>query len=208
MPPVIADVFAAAADRYVDTTIGAWEFARGKLTRRRCLRGPVTPPIPPGQTCVDIGCGQGLTLAAFIEARRQYQTVAWPLPPRRFSRAWSESSVRRAAAAIARDALGGDADITQARAPEGLPVVLDSVTDRRPPHDARRGPGVAPHVPFARGCRTVAYCSFARPCRCGVGFGRSDSEPPHGDSFRHIGTGLSLPRAREWRDVFQRLGGP
>ena len=126
VPPVVADVFSAAADRYLDTTVVAWEFARGKLRGDGVYAALLTQHMGEGGTCVDIGCGQGLALAAFIEAQRLHQAGKWPLaPPPHFTRLVG-IEMRRRAAAIAGDALDGDADIFQGRAPEGLPDHLSA----------------------------------------------------------------------------------
>ncbi len=73
------DVLMAAADRYLKGGIVAWEFARGKLRGdpiyREVLGGGV---LTSGASLVDIGCGQGLTLAALAEARRRAAAGRWP----------------------------------------------------------------------------------------------------------------------------------
>lgn len=73
------EVLNAAADRYLDGGIIAWEFARGKLhgdpIYREVLRGGL---LASGPALIDIGCGQGLTLAALAEARRRAGTPDWP----------------------------------------------------------------------------------------------------------------------------------
>src|SRR5437867_3272594 len=67
--PVFASLVRKASDRYVGTSITAWEFARGKLrgdpVYRQTLCGGV---LPSGRTLVDLGCGQGLMLALLAEA--------------------------------------------------------------------------------------------------------------------------------------------
>ena len=73
------EVLMAAADRYLQGGIVAWEFARGKLRGdpiyQEVLSGRL---IASGQVLVDIGCGQGLMLAALAEARRRSVAGAWP----------------------------------------------------------------------------------------------------------------------------------
>ena len=66
------DAFAAlvarAADRYVSTSITAWEFARAKLQRDPVYRAVLCGGwLTSGDTLVDIGCGQGLMLALLAE---------------------------------------------------------------------------------------------------------------------------------------------
>jgi uncharacterized protein (DUF2062 family)/SAM-dependent methyltransferase len=113
LPPALDAVFTAAADRYMDTTITAWEFARGKLRGDGVYAALFTGILPSGGTFVDIGCGQGLTLAALIEGQHL------PGAPRF---AWLVGiETRRRVSAIARAALGSKAEIVNAYAPEGLP---------------------------------------------------------------------------------------
>src|SRR6185295_11197148 len=68
-----------------------------------------------GGTLLDVGCGQGLTLALLAEARRAADAGAWPPgspPPPRFDR-MTGIETRRRAAASARAALDGDAEIIE-----------------------------------------------------------------------------------------------
>ena len=69
--PLFDAVARAAADRYVTTSITAWEFARGKLRGDPLYRDVLTGGwLPSGGTLLDIGCGQGLMLALLAEAER------------------------------------------------------------------------------------------------------------------------------------------
>ncbi len=67
-----------ASDRFLDSGITAWEFARGKLSGIRCMprRSPRSSPLPPG-TLLDIGCGQGLMLALVAEAQHTAGRGEW-----------------------------------------------------------------------------------------------------------------------------------
>jgi len=103
-----------AADRYVESSITAWEFARGKLRIDPAYRAVLSPDLlSGGRTLVDIGCGQGLTLALLAEARHACEEGRWPdrrpAPPQ-FDRMIGIES-RRRVAAIARAALVGAADV-------------------------------------------------------------------------------------------------
>lgn len=71
-----------AADRYVDGSFTAWEFARGKLRADPVYRAALTAArLPSGGTLVDFGCGQGLMLTLLLEAAEAWSTGAWPAPP-------------------------------------------------------------------------------------------------------------------------------
>jgi uncharacterized protein (DUF2062 family) len=108
-----------AADRYVASGITAWEFARGKLAMDPVYRAAVAGALlPDGGTLVDIGCGQGLTLALLAEARTAYEEGAWPAgwpPPPRFDRMVGIEA-RPRVASMARTALEPDAEVLQADA--------------------------------------------------------------------------------------------
>ena len=117
--PVFASLVRKASDRYVGTSITAWEFARGKLrgdpVYRQTLCGGV---LPSGRTLVDIGCGQGLMLALLAEARRTFASRAWPADsqaPPQFARMVGVEH-RRRVARLASHALAGEADIVEADA--------------------------------------------------------------------------------------------
>ena len=115
--PLFADLVRRTSDRYLAGSITAWEFARGKLRMDPVYRAALSPDLlPPGGTLVDIGCGQGLTLALLVEARRAFiehrWPAAWPEPPR-FDRLVGIET-RPRPAAIARRALDGDAEVVHA----------------------------------------------------------------------------------------------
>jgi SAM-dependent methyltransferase len=108
------DLVREASDRYTLSSITAWEFARGKLRRDPLYRAAVCDGLlPSGGTLVDIGCGQGLTLALLADASRRFQAGQWP-------RAWHDPpqyarligvETRKHVADLARLALGADAEI-------------------------------------------------------------------------------------------------
>jgi len=105
-----------AADRYVSTSITAWEFARGKLRGDPLYRTVLTEcRLPSGGTLVDVGCGQGLMLALLAECEAARRAGAWPSswpPPAVFDRLVGIET-RRRVAAIARRALDGVATIVE-----------------------------------------------------------------------------------------------
>lgn len=76
-----------ASQRYRASGVAAWQFARGKLRGDPLYRAVWQGPWIDGGTLLDIGCGQGLMLAVFDEARRQLTRA---------------SADRRTAAALAR----------------------------------------------------------------------------------------------------------
>jgi len=109
-----AELVRRAADRYLDASITAWEFARGKLRMDPVYRAALSPDLlPSGGTLLDVGCGQGLTLALLSEARHAAERGVWPAawpPPPRFERLVGIET-RHRVAAIAQRALEGDADV-------------------------------------------------------------------------------------------------
>jgi uncharacterized protein (DUF2062 family)/SAM-dependent methyltransferase len=111
-----AELVRRAADRFLDSSITAWEFARGKLRMDPVYRAALSSELlPSGGTLVDVGCGQGLTLALLTEARlaaeRGEWPAGWPLPPR-FDRLVGIET-RHRVAAIARIALDRDAEVIE-----------------------------------------------------------------------------------------------
>jgi uncharacterized protein (DUF2062 family) len=117
--PVFAELVRRASDRYVATSITAWEFARGKLRGDPLYRTVLTSGmLPSGGLLVDVGCGQGLMLALLAEAALEWRQRTWPseLPaPPLFDRL-AGIELRPHVAALARRALAGDAEIVEADA--------------------------------------------------------------------------------------------
>jgi uncharacterized protein (DUF2062 family) len=111
-----AELVRRAADRYAGASITAWEFARGKLRGDPIYRATLSADVlTSGGTLLDVGCGQGLTLALLAEARRAVDAGTWPPgspPPPRFER-MAGIETRRRVTAIARAALEGDAEIIE-----------------------------------------------------------------------------------------------
>jgi uncharacterized protein (DUF2062 family) len=119
-----ASLVRQASDRFVDTSITAWEFARGKLRGDPVYRAVLEDrAVPSGGTLVDVGCGQGLVLALLIEAADVVHAGGWPshrsAPP--VFDALVGIELRPRIAAIARRALGGRATIVEADARTHLP---------------------------------------------------------------------------------------
>jgi uncharacterized protein (DUF2062 family)/predicted methyltransferase len=124
LAPHLARIFDLAAYRFLEIGVTAWEFARAKL-RRDPIYGAALAVLPPsGATLVDVGCGQGLTLALLIEAAAAAHRGDWPLEaplPPRFDRLIGIET-RARVAAMARRALADGAEIIHDAAPGGLPA--------------------------------------------------------------------------------------
>jgi uncharacterized protein (DUF2062 family) len=121
---------AEAADRYLGTSLTAWEFARAKLRGDPVYRAVLAADwLPPSGVLVDIGCGPGLLLALIAEAVEaagdgRWPPDGWPQPPRRMQLVGVE--LRPRAADVARHALGDDAEIHTADALDvALPPAID-----------------------------------------------------------------------------------
>jgi uncharacterized protein (DUF2062 family)/SAM-dependent methyltransferase len=110
------DLVRTSSDRYITASIAAWEFARGKLRGDPIYRATLSSALlPSGGTLIDIGCGAGLALALLADARSRFRTGDWPAawhPPPQFDRMIGIET-RSRAAAIARNALGVEAEIIQ-----------------------------------------------------------------------------------------------
>jgi SAM-dependent methyltransferase len=95
-------------------SILTWEFSRGKLRGDPLYRSTVCGGLlPSGGTLVDIGCGNGLTLAILAEAQTRFKEGRWPAtwnPPPQFD-CLIGIEVRARPVGVAREALGSDATI-------------------------------------------------------------------------------------------------
>ena len=108
------EIVRRASDRYVGTSVTAWEFARGKLRGDPLYRAALFDGLLPSSgTLIDVGCGQGLTLALFAEAAALWKEGRWlstdPRPPL-FDRMVGVE-IRPRPAALAARALASDAEI-------------------------------------------------------------------------------------------------
>ena len=114
-----AELVRSASDRYVEGSLTAWEFARGKLRfdpiYRALVYGGLLARGQRGGTLIDIGCGQGLALAVLSEARARVRAGAGDAVLPAFARLIGVE-LRTRIAAIATHAVRGDAEIVAADA--------------------------------------------------------------------------------------------
>jgi SAM-dependent methyltransferase len=110
---LFAEIWRHASQRYAGTGTVSRQFAAGKLKgdpiyRELCIGGVLRP----GRLLVDVGCGQGLTLAGLAECRRAARDGWWTAtsPAPVFERMVG-IELRPRIAEIARQALGADAEI-------------------------------------------------------------------------------------------------
>lgn len=109
--PFFAMLVERASCRYVDHSLVAWEFARGKLYRDPIYQTVLQSGLlPSGRTLIDVGCGQGLVLALLAEA---YEVESAGRTAPRFDRLVGIET-RPRVARLARAALGDDALIVEA----------------------------------------------------------------------------------------------
>jgi SAM-dependent methyltransferase len=123
---------AAAADRYLGTSLTAWEFARAKLKGDPVYRAVLSSGwLPSSGVLVDVGCGPGLLLALVAEAIDDAHEGKWPpagWPPAPASLELHGIELRPRAADLARYALGDAAQVLTADALEAaLPPAIDLV---------------------------------------------------------------------------------
>ncbi|HEY8550683.1 MAG TPA: DUF2062 domain-containing protein [Vicinamibacterales bacterium] len=112
--PVFTKLVRAAADRYIGTSVTAWEFARAKLRNDPVYRAVLlSGMLPQSGHLVDVGCGQGLLLTLIAEARVFAAAGEWPndWPPAPVHLQLTGIELRPRPAALARHALGDAAQI-------------------------------------------------------------------------------------------------
>ncbi len=112
--PFFTALVRRTADRYLGTSITAWEFAGAKLRLDPAYRSVVTTGLlPPEGVLWDVGCGQGLLLALVAETQHAARAGTWPQvwapPPVNLRLVGVE--LRPRVADLARHALGDDGEI-------------------------------------------------------------------------------------------------
>ena len=110
----IAALREEAARRYLDTGMLHWEFVRGKLRHDPLYFNLLRRGTLPSQgLLLDLGCGRGIVFSLLLAARDVNRSglypADWPPPPRGLTFRGIEG--RAKTAAIARQALGDEADI-------------------------------------------------------------------------------------------------
>lgn len=128
--PWFTELIRRASDRFVTTSIVAWEFARGKLRGDPVYLTMLTGSyLRPGGTLVDVGCGSGLTLALLAETAATWREGHWPAnvpDPPVFDRLVG-IEIRPRVARLARRALGDAAEIIEGDARAVAPHHCDAV---------------------------------------------------------------------------------
>jgi uncharacterized protein (DUF2062 family)/SAM-dependent methyltransferase len=114
--PDVAALLEAAASRFIDHGVTAWEFAHGKLRNDPVyLEVLQSGALPRAGTIVDVGCGQGLMLSLIASARdaarHNRYPPQWPPPPQDVQLIGVE--LRKKVAALAARALAGEATIVE-----------------------------------------------------------------------------------------------
>lgn len=122
-------LLAAAADRYLPVSVTSWEFARNKLRSDPVYADLVLGGhLPSTGRLLDVGCGQGLLLAALATARTWHAHGAWPSgwpPPPDLELHGIE--LRQRPVEVAQMALGPDASVVRADVMEADLATFDAI---------------------------------------------------------------------------------
>lgn len=112
--PEYSALVKVASDRFLASGITAWEFARAKLRRDPIYRQVVTSGLLPERgRLLDVGCGQGLTLAIVAAAGAAGREGTWPSTwaPAPHALTLTGVELRERMARMAQDALADDATV-------------------------------------------------------------------------------------------------
>ncbi len=210
LPPHIDQVFTRAANRYQGLSIVAWEFARGKLRGDPVYRSVLEGLLPTGGTLLDVGCGQGLMLAAIVEARAAAAAGHWPRdagPPPACDRLVGIET-RRRVAEFAKRAVGEHAEIIEADArrqdlPLARTILLLDVLHLMAADDQE-----ALVRQMVRSLETGGM-ALVREVDAGAGWGFQAVR--FGNRLKAMGIGrwrerFSFRTSSEWRALFERHG--
>jgi uncharacterized protein (DUF2062 family) len=209
--PMFRSLVLRAADRYVSTSITAWEFARGKLKGDPLYRAVLMGgSLPSGGTLVDVGCGQGLMLALLAEAADLHRVGGWPptvAAPPVFDRLVGIET-RQRVAALASRALGDAATIIAGDARRQMPtssrvVLFFDVLHMMPPADQERLLAATAATLDRDGVMLVREPDAA----AGWGF----TAVRLGNAMKAFVTGnwrqsFAFRTVEEWTECFERLG--
>jgi uncharacterized protein (DUF2062 family)/SAM-dependent methyltransferase len=135
-----AELFGAAADRYLGSGMFVWEFANGKLRKDPVYREVLRRGLLPDEgTLLDLGCGRGFMLTLLAAARERWMQGAWPAgwPAAPVGLALRGVELRGRVARSARLALGDDGiieegDVRDVNLPTSRAVLLFDVLQMMP----------------------------------------------------------------------------
>jgi uncharacterized protein (DUF2062 family)/SAM-dependent methyltransferase len=133
--PEVAELIDAAAERYLVSSISAWEFARSKMRMDPVYLDVLKSGVLPREgVLLDLGCGQGLMLALLVAARDRFRArrwpPGWPTPPLDAELRGIELRprvARRAQLALGSEAVIATEDLTRSSLPPCAAVWLFDV---------------------------------------------------------------------------------
>jgi uncharacterized protein (DUF2062 family) len=207
--PMFAELVRRAADRYVATSITAWEFARGKMRGDPLYRTVIAGGVlPSGTVLVDVGCGQGLMLALLAEAAREWRAGTWSgAPPPVFDRLIGIET-RPRVADLAQRALGSEAVVLTADARSHAPgacaaVLFFDVLHMMPARDQERLVEAMTSVLQPGGVMLVREADAAAGWRFHAVRAGNRLKAL---LFGHWRQSFHFRAAHEWVELFERLG--
>lgn len=209
--PLFSELTRRASDRFIEASVTAWEFARGKLRGDPIYRAVLFDEgLPAAGTLVDVGCGTGLTLALLDEAAQAWREGRWPsgvAPPPRFD-CLIGIELRPHAARVARRALGASATILTADARAAMPEACDvvlffDVLQMMPSADQERLLSMVRDRLSAAGVVVVREADAAAGWRFRAVRAGNRAKAL---AFGHWRQAFHFRRADQWTATFERLG--